>query len=53
MSRILVVDDKEMMRDSVATLLGRRGHAVVAAARAEQAVEKIIAIYAPHRVNVF
>lgn len=41
MSRILVVDDKEMMRDSVATLLGRRGHAVVAASRAEQAVEKI------------
>ena len=41
MSRILVVDDKEMMRDSVATLLGRRGHAVVAAARGEQAVEKI------------
>ena len=41
MSRILVVDDKEMMRDSVATLLGRRGHAVVAVAGGEQAVAKI------------
>ncbi len=28
MSRILVVDDKEMMRDSVATTLSRKGHAV-------------------------
>jgi len=41
MSRILVVDDKEMMRDSVATLLGRRGHAVVAVPSAAQAVVKI------------
>ena len=41
MSRILVVDDKEMMRDSVATLLGRRGHTVVAVGGAEQAVAKV------------
>ncbi|MEC9232306.1 MAG: response regulator, partial [Planctomycetota bacterium] len=41
MSRILVVDDKEMMRDSVATLLGRRGHGVVAASGGEQALEKL------------
>ena len=31
MSRVLVVDDKEMMRDSVATTLSRRGYVVVAA----------------------
>ena len=43
MSRILVVDDKEMMRDSVATLLGRRGHGVVAASGGEQALEKVAA----------
>ena len=43
MSRILVVDDKEMMRDSVATLLGRRGHGVVAANGGEQALEKVAA----------
>jgi DNA-binding NtrC family response regulator len=41
MSRILVVDDKEMMRDSVATLLGRRGHTVIAVGGAEQAVAKV------------
>ncbi|MEE2681221.1 MAG: sigma-54 dependent transcriptional regulator [Planctomycetota bacterium] len=43
MSRILVVDDKEMMRDSVATLLGRRGHGVVVASGGEQALEKVAA----------
>ena len=31
MSKVLVVDDKEMMRDSVATTLSRRGHTVVSA----------------------
>ena len=41
MTRILVVDDKEMMRDSVATLLGRRGHAVVAAPGGKQAIAKL------------
>ena len=43
MSRILVVDDKEMMRDSVATLLGRRGHGVVVASGGELALEKVAA----------
>jgi DNA-binding NtrC family response regulator len=38
MSRVLVVDDKEMMRDSVATTLQRAGMAVVTAASAEAAV---------------
>ena len=41
MTRILVVDDKEMMRDSVATLLGRRGHTVVAASGGKQALVKL------------
>ncbi|MHC4416021.1 MAG: sigma-54-dependent transcriptional regulator [Planctomycetota bacterium] len=41
MSRILVVDDKEMMRDSVATMLVRKGHGVVVAASAPAALEKI------------
>src|SRR6185436_15193135 len=31
MARILVVDDQEMMRDSLATTLAREGHEVVAA----------------------
>lgn len=41
MSRILVVDDKEMMRDSVATTLARKGHTVVSASSAKQAIEKL------------
>jgi DNA-binding NtrC family response regulator len=41
MSRILVVDDKEMMRDSVATTLARKGHDVVAAAGGEAALKKL------------
>lgn len=41
MSKVLVVDDKEMMRDSVATILGRRGHSVVAAASGKAALERI------------
>ena len=41
MAKVLVVDDKEMMRDSVATILGRRGHSVVVAAGGEQALERI------------
>ena len=41
MAKVLVVDDKEMMRDSVATILGRRGHAVTVAAGGEQALERI------------
>ncbi len=41
MNRILVVDDKEMMRDSVATTLVRKEHAVVTATGARDALEKI------------
>jgi DNA-binding NtrC family response regulator len=41
MSRLLVVDDKEMMRDSVATMLSRQGHSVVAASSCAQALERI------------
>ncbi|MHC5026820.1 MAG: sigma-54-dependent transcriptional regulator [Planctomycetota bacterium] len=41
MSRILVVDDKEMVRDSVATTLSRRGHSVVAASGGAAAIEKL------------
>jgi DNA-binding NtrC family response regulator len=41
MSRILIVDDKEMMRDSVATMLSRKGHAVTVASGARAALEKI------------
>ncbi|MFG0251979.1 MAG: sigma-54-dependent transcriptional regulator [Phycisphaerales bacterium JB038] len=37
MSRVLVVDDKEMMRDSVATTLQRAGMTVVGAANADAA----------------
>jgi DNA-binding NtrC family response regulator len=41
MSRILVVDDKEMMRDSVATTLSRKGHTVVTSSSAKAALTKI------------
>ncbi len=41
MSTILIVDDKEMMRDSVATTLTRKGHAVISAATAPAALEKL------------
>ncbi|TVQ54599.1 MAG: sigma-54-dependent Fis family transcriptional regulator [Phycisphaerales bacterium] len=41
MSRILVVDDKEMMRDSVATTLSRKGHAVVTASSGKDAIDKL------------
>ena len=41
MARILVVDDKELMRDSVGTMLSRRGHAVIAAASGSAALERI------------
>ena len=42
MAKILVVDDKEMMRDSVATILGRRGHAVVSAVGGDMAIAKLM-----------
>jgi DNA-binding NtrC family response regulator len=41
MSKILVIDDKEMMRDSVATTLARKGHTVVTAAGAKPALAKL------------
>jgi DNA-binding NtrC family response regulator len=40
-SRILIVDDKELMRDSVGTMLSRKGHAVVTASCGEMALEKL------------
>ncbi len=41
MSRILVVDDKEMMRDSVSTTLARKGHTVITASSAQSALAKL------------
>jgi len=41
MSTVLVVDDKEMMRDSVASSLTRAGFEVATAERAEVAIEQI------------
>ena len=41
MGRILVVDDKELMRDSVAAILSRKGHMVVTAADASAALARI------------
>lgn len=41
MSRILVVDDKELMRDSVSTALARRGHTIVVAPSGIAALEKL------------
>ena len=41
MGRILVVDDKELMRDSVAAILSRKGHAVVTAPDGAAALGRI------------
>ncbi|MCA9296889.1 MAG: response regulator, partial [Phycisphaerales bacterium] len=41
MTRILIVDDKEMMRDSVATTLSRRSYTVTTATNGPAAVEKL------------
>jgi len=41
MSTILVVDDKELMRDSVATTLVRKGHTVITASGPNAALEKL------------
>ena len=41
MTRILIVDDKEMMRDSVATTLVRKGYVVVTASSGADALEKL------------
>ena len=42
MSKVLIVDDKELMRDSVATTLARKGHVVATASGGEAAVRKIV-----------
>ncbi len=41
MTRILVVDDKEMMRDSVATTLSRKGYGVVTASSGKDAIDRL------------
>jgi len=41
MARILVVDDQELMRDSLATTLKREGHEVTACADAQTAVSRL------------
>jgi chemotaxis family two-component system response regulator PixH len=41
MSKVLIVDDKEMMRDSVATTLSRRGHTVISASGGKAALERL------------
>lgn len=41
MLKVLVVDDKEMMRDSVATILARKGYSTVAAASGKAALERM------------
>lgn len=43
MSRILVCDDQELMRDSLAATLVREGHEVVAATDGQMALEKLTA----------
>ena len=41
MTKVLIVDDKELMRDSVATTLARKGHVVATAPGGQAAVRKI------------
>src|SRR4051812_43519567 len=41
MARILIVDDQEMMRDSLAATLAREGHEVVAASEGEGALSRL------------
>src|SRR5256885_16130394 len=41
MARILIVDDQEMMRDSLATTLVREGHEVVAAGDGQAAMTRL------------
>ena len=40
-TKVLVVDDKQMMRDSVATTLSRKGHTVVVAPSGDAALGKL------------
>lgn len=41
MKRILIVDDKELMRDSVATTLVRKGYVVVSASSGAEAIDRL------------
>lgn len=41
MGSVMVVDDKELMRDSVGTVLARRGHRVVAVPGGPQALDRL------------
>ncbi len=41
MGRILVVDDKELMRDSVGAILSRKGHTVVTASDGKSALARV------------
>src|SRR5436305_13785575 len=43
MARILIVDDQEMMRDSLAATLAREGHEVVAAGDGTLALQRLTA----------
>lgn len=43
MAKILVVDDQEMMRDSLAATLAREGHEVIAAGDGQAAVSRLVA----------
>ncbi len=43
MARILICDDQEMMRDSLASLLAREGHDVIAAGDGPQALQRLAA----------
>ena len=42
MAKILVVDDQEMMRDSLAATLAREGHEIVAAGDGQAAVSRLV-----------
>ena len=41
MARMLIVDDQDMMRDSLAAILAREGHEVIAAADGQSALARL------------
>ena len=41
MGKVLIVDDKELMRDSVAAILSRKGHTVITAPDARAAIARV------------
>src|SRR3954447_1392975 len=49
MARILIADDQEMMRDSLATTLVREGHEVVAAGDGPAALQRLAS---PGRIDL-